>query len=195
MIVPPMIMKDILTCNFSWCGYKKKRVISALSWSQAFTFSGVNTTCNGVDVAVVSLIKYVFLQCSCKLTSGVFPVSQVIHPGNLVSSSKITPDQKAIPSPRPKAPLSGVSSHPVAQPPPGQRVLLKPVSLPSGKQFYRFPDGKVVQLVPLNKMKAETPAQFVLRGESPCKLTGSVCLHLLRIITYPFAALMIKRTS
>lgn len=47
-----------------------------------------------------------------------------------------------------------------------QKMLLKPVQTASGIQFYRRPDGKLVQLVPLSQLRPVNPTLPVQKGES-----------------------------
>lgn len=45
-------------------------------------------------------------------------------------------------------------------------MLLKPVQMASGIQFYRRPDGKLVKLVPVSQLRAVTPTSPAQTGES-----------------------------
>ncbi|XP_028993854.1 MAX dimerization protein MGA a isoform X2 [Betta splendens] len=58
-----------------------------------------------------------------------------------------------------KVPVSGPST-----PPTSQRMVLKPVHTASGVQFYRRPDGKLVQLVPVSQLKSGNPNPLLQKG-------------------------------
>ncbi|XP_058472253.1 MAX dimerization protein MGA a isoform X2 [Solea solea] len=76
-------------------------------------------------------------------------VSQVSS--SVVPPVTLVPGLKFVPGPRMKVSVLGAAS-----PSSGQRMLLQPL--------YRLSNGKLVQLVPINKPRAVSPAHFVSRG-------------------------------
>ncbi|KAM8737752.1 MAX dimerization protein MGA a isoform 5-T5 [Acanthopagrus schlegelii] len=64
---------------------------------------------------------------------------------------------------------------PASAPPPststststGQRMVLQPVQTVTGGQYYRRPDGKLVQLVPIDQLTPVKPTQSAQKGLSP----------------------------
>ncbi|KAM9341612.1 MAX dimerization protein MGA a [Symphorus nematophorus] len=102
----------------------------------------------------------------------------VAAPPPLSSSSSSSLGQRVLLQPVPSSSPSGqrvVAPPPsssgqrvVAPPPssPGQRVLLQPVQTASGLQYFRKPDGKLVQLVPISQLKSlnQNQNQAVHRG-------------------------------
>ncbi|XP_036065932.1 MAX dimerization protein MGA a isoform X5 [Oryzias melastigma] len=62
-----------------------------------------------------------------------------------------------VPGPRKAVPLSVVAPKAPGSSPNQQRMVLHPVPSLSGAKFYRKPDGKLVQLVPVCHMKTITP--------------------------------------
>ncbi|TKS87256.1 hypothetical protein D9C73_021380 [Collichthys lucidus] len=48
-----------------------------------------------------------------------------------------------------------------------QRMVLQPVQAVPGVQYYRRPDGKLVQLVPISQLRPFNPNQLAPRGPSP----------------------------
>ncbi|XP_030574303.1 MAX dimerization protein MGA a isoform X1 [Archocentrus centrarchus] len=87
------------------------------------------------------------------------------HTDCLSSSSVVPPVNPSLGTTPSKAPQMVLIQVP---PPPGtvpvvapvsspQKMLLKPVQTASGVQFYRRPDGKLVQLVPLSQLRPVTP--------------------------------------
>lgn len=48
---------------------------------------------------------------------------------------------------------------------PRQRMVLQPVQAAPGVQYYRRPDGKLVQLVPISQLRPFNPNQPAPRGE------------------------------
>ncbi|TMS21242.1 hypothetical protein E3U43_015215 [Larimichthys crocea] len=64
--------------------------------------------------------------------------------------------------------LQGKAPAPAVTPTtPGQRMVLQPVQAVPGVQYYRRPDGKLVQLVPISQLKPFNPNQLAPRGPSP----------------------------
>ncbi|XP_032403340.1 MAX dimerization protein MGA a isoform X1 [Xiphophorus hellerii] len=49
---------------------------------------------------------------------------------------------------------------------PGQRMVLKPVRSPAGVQYYRKPDGALVQLIPTSQLRPGNPSATVHGGNS-----------------------------
>lgn len=93
---------------------------------------------------------------------------------SLSSSSVVPPVNPSLGATPSKAPQVVLIQVP---PPPGtvpvvapvsspQRMLLKPVQTASGVQFYRRPDGKLVQLVPLSQLRQVTPTLPVQKAAS-----------------------------
>lgn len=58
-------------------------------------------------------------------------------------------------------------------PPTSQRMALKPVLTASGVRFYRKPDGKLVQLVPVSQLRSAIPNPLLQKGESAPANTAS----------------------
>ncbi|MGH0172700.1 UNVERIFIED_CONTAM: hypothetical protein FKN15_067421 [Acipenser sinensis] len=57
--------------------------------------------------------------------------------------------------PMPSAPLVRPPQTPLGpQFPPGQRMVLQPIRTPSGANLFRHPNGQIIQLVPLNQLRA-----------------------------------------
>ncbi|XP_040916048.1 MAX dimerization protein MGA a isoform X3 [Toxotes jaculatrix] len=74
------------------------------------------------------------------------------------------------PGPHMKVPVSGVASR---LPPPrsnSQGMVLQPVRTASGVQYYRRPDGKLVQLVPISQLRPVKPNLPVGRALPPSSL-------------------------
>lgn len=113
--------------------------------------------------------------------------------GSLSSSSSAPPVNPSLGAATPKAPqvvLIKVPPPPgtvpvVAPRPPGpapgsQRMLLKPVQMASGIQFYRRPDGKLVKLVPVSQLRAVTPTSPAQTGPSCSSSLLSPSAHTVR---------------
>lgn len=68
--------------------------------------------------------------------------------------------------PPPPGTVPVVAPCPPGPAPGSQRMLLKPVQMVSGVQFYRRPDGKLVKLVPVSQLRAVMPTSPAQPGES-----------------------------
>lgn len=92
-----------------------------------------------------------------------------------VSSSAVPPVNSApkgsqllivqVPGLRGKVPVPGPAPCPLPPGSAGQRMILQPVRTASGVQYYRKPDGNLVQLVPISQLKPVNPNQSVQKGE------------------------------
>ncbi|KAM6968584.1 MAX dimerization protein MGA a [Tautogolabrus adspersus] len=75
-------------------------------------------------------------------------------------------------------PAPGPLQGPVRGPSPtstGQRMILKPVQTTSGLQFYRRPDGKLVQLVPLSQLRPVPKIQDKNKIQDRKKIQDQTC--------------------
>ncbi|XP_041809644.1 MAX dimerization protein MGA a isoform X4 [Chelmon rostratus] len=91
-----------------------------------------------------------------------------------VSSSAVPPVNSApkgsqllivqVPGLRGKVPVPGPAPCPLPPGSAGQRMILQPVRTASGVQYYRKPDGNLVQLVPISQLKPVNPNQSVQKG-------------------------------
>ncbi|XP_070776873.1 MAX dimerization protein MGA a [Enoplosus armatus] len=77
-----------------------------------------------------------------------------------------------VPSPRGKLPIPGMAPCPPPPPSTGQRMVLQPILAASGLQYYRRPDGKLVQLVPISQFRSVNPNLSVQKG-SPSVLPAA----------------------
>ncbi|KAI4792109.1 hypothetical protein KUCAC02_033606, partial [Chaenocephalus aceratus] len=80
------------------------------------------------------------------------------------------PQPSPAPCPPPLSPSSSSSSTPSST----QRLVLQSVKMASGRQFFRKPDGKLVQLVPLSQLRANKNlfVQQSERGSTPLRSSG-----------------------
>ncbi|XP_045918360.1 MAX dimerization protein MGA a isoform X2 [Micropterus dolomieu] len=88
--------------------------------------------------------------------------SSVVPPGNPASKGpQLLMVQ--VPGPHGKLPVPGPVPGPPLPPSTGQRMVLQPVQAASGLQYYRRPDGKLVQLVPISQLRTRgAPSPSVL---------------------------------
>ncbi|XP_044023006.1 LOW QUALITY PROTEIN: MAX dimerization protein MGA a [Siniperca chuatsi] len=100
-----------------------------------------------------------------------------------VSSSVVPPVNPApkgsqllmvqVPGPHGKLPVPALAPCSPLPPSTGQRMVLQPVQAASGLQYYRRPDGKLVQLVPISQLRSNLSVQ---RGSpSPSVLPAASC--------------------
>ncbi|XP_039992476.1 MAX dimerization protein MGA a isoform X3 [Xiphias gladius] len=87
------------------------------------------------------------------------------------------PGSAAVPGPHVKVPVWGLAPQPPPSPSNGQRMVLQPVQTVSGVQYYRIPDGKLVQLVPISKLRPVNPNLPVQRGPPPPSVLPSASLQ------------------
>ncbi|XP_039596888.1 MAX dimerization protein MGA a isoform X2 [Polypterus senegalus] len=55
-------------------------------------------------------------------------------------------------------------------PPPGQKLILQPIRSATGTNLYRHPNGQIIQLVPLNQLRAgvsSNPQQMIIQKTAP----------------------------
>uniref|UniRef100_A0A8P4G9F9 MAX gene-associated protein n=1 Tax=Dicentrarchus labrax TaxID=13489 RepID=A0A8P4G9F9_DICLA len=101
-------------------------------------------------------------------SSSTDPQVSVVPPVNPASKGSLFIVQ--VPGLRGKVPVPGPAPGPAPghcpAPPIGQRMVLQPVQAASGVQYYRRPDGKLVQLVPISQLRSVNQNQSVHRGSS-----------------------------
>ncbi|XP_036927400.1 MAX dimerization protein MGA a isoform X7 [Acanthopagrus latus] len=72
-----------------------------------------------------------------------------------------------VPRPPGKLPVPASAPPPSISTSTGQRMVLQPVQTVTGAQYYRRPDGKLVQLVPIDQLTPVKPTQSAQKGLSP----------------------------
>ncbi|XP_057714664.1 MAX dimerization protein MGA a isoform X2 [Corythoichthys intestinalis] len=79
------------------------------------------------------------------------PLTYIFVPPPPTGSVRIQPRHPRIPIPTPP--------HPSIPTSPGVRMILRPVQSPSSVRYYRRPDGKLFQLIPINQLRPIDPAK------------------------------------
>ncbi|XP_020510438.2 MAX dimerization protein MGA a isoform X2 [Labrus bergylta] len=141
----------------------------------------------------------VFLHQSAALSNPPTPegtgsrvVTMMLYPNRTGKTNQVTVVPAAssssahLPGPNPAlkvsqvwmVPATGPLQGPVRGPSPtstGQRMILKPVQTTSGLQFYRRPDGKLVQLVPLSQLRPVPKIQEKNKIQDQKKIQDQTC--------------------
>ncbi|XP_041828682.1 MAX dimerization protein MGA a isoform X2 [Melanotaenia boesemani] len=99
------------------------------------------------------------------------------------------------PGPHTMVPPSPLSSILPATPPTNQRIVLKPVQSTSGAQYYRKPDGKLVQLISVGQLRPVTPKLPAEKGPSSSSSSTSVQPALTLPLTTLTASSLSSSTS
>ncbi|XP_071354656.1 MAX dimerization protein MGA a isoform X2 [Trachinotus anak] len=93
----------------------------------------------------------------------------VVQPGNPalgLAAPEGSPMLIQVPGPPVKFPVLGLAPRPPPPPSTGQRMVLQLVQTASGVQYYRRPDGKLVQLIPISQLRPINPKPPVQTGGS-----------------------------